>query len=371
MTPPTTRAIARRVAVELLDRVTHGAEEIAERLRPALPASASASPGPAPIVVRPSPPPKPEPEPAPAPPKALGWQVAQHVSTAFDLQTEALFDTGLTPEAHDPETVRRMRVASRRLRSLVQLFGPALGKKLRRRLKRPLKGITGALGPLRDADVVSAQFSSAAATKDPLRRAAAELIAARLEPGHHGLRKRAAKGVAAVDRDALRNDLREARRRIVEQLTLDADVRPLLGARLAEVCDDAFAKTPIPTTLEDREAVHDVRILAKRLRYAYGWISPAFRDGPGPRRLLKRAQRAVGNARDLELFAQRLSEHAATLHDEGQHVLADALTRWRDAVAKEREQADAKILPALANLSQRSVSRLTLDGLRLTPDELD
>ena len=150
---------------------------------------------------------------------------------------------------------------------------------------------------------------------------------------------------------------------IVEHLTADGDVRPALAVRLEAVTAAAFTKTPVPTTLEDREAVHDVRILAKRLRYAYGWVRPALQHGPGPRRLLKRAQRAVGDARDLDLFLARLSDHADDLRAQGQHVLADAVVQWRDEVATRRERVDGKILPALADLSARAIVRLTHDGL--------
>ena len=259
-----------------------------------------------------------------------------------------------------------MRVGARRLRSLIQLFGPTLDKKLRRRLGRALKGITSALGPLRDADVVAAQFAGVSAADDPLRRAAAEFIALQLSTRLETSRTQASTAIAAVDREALRQDLREARRLIVEHLTLEGDVRRSVAARLETVSTAAFSKTPIPTTLEDRDAIHDVRILAKRLRYTYAWIGPALQHGPGPQRLLKRAQRAVGASRDLDLFLVRLSDHAAALDEQGQHVLADTVGRWRDEVANRREKVDGRILPALADLSVRTVVRLTRDGLAHT-----
>lgn len=364
VTPPTTRALAKRVAVELLDRVTHGAEQLAEALRPALPAAADSPP----IVVTPAengPTRRKAAKPKPKPLEGadLGWALARSVSTGFDQQTSAMFAEGLSAGAHDAEVVRRMRVGSRRLRSAVQLFGPWLGKKLHRRLERDLKAITGALGPLRDVDVVIAQFTDAANGEDPLRRAAAEHIRARLAEGHAQHRKRAAKAMRTVDRAALLEDLRQARLRIVDRLTNGQDVRADLAHLLDSVAADAFAKTPVPTTLEDREAVHEVRILAKRLRYAHGWVKPAFQHGPGPGRLLKRAQRAVGDSRDLDLLLERLTAHEAALRDEAQAVLADALSAWRESTERRRDKVDMKILPALADLTHATVTRLTNDGM--------
>lgn len=365
VTPPTTRALARRVAVELLDRVTMGAEQIAERLRPALPSGSS----PAPIVVTPAAPPSRPPPVPPEPPRLkaadLSWALARHVSAAFDTQLAALAADALSTDAHDAEAVRLMRVASRRLRSVVQLFGPWLPKKRRRALERDLKAITGALGPLRDLDVVVAQFHDAGSHDDPLRRAAAQLIGARLSKGHARVRRRAAKTVGAIDIPRLRDDVRDSRRRIIERLTATDDIRPDLATLLDAIAVDAFAKTPVPTTLDDREAVHEVRILAKRLRYAHGWVSPVMQHGPGPRRLLKRAQRAVGDSRDLDLLIERLLEHETALREDGQQVLADAVGAWRTKAEARRSKVDRKILPALADLSPRTVARLTRDGMGL------
>ncbi len=366
VTPPTTRALARRVAVRLLDRVTKGAEQIAESLRPALATGASS----APIVVTPAarrPTPVPE-----GPPRLdgtdLGWALARHLSAAFDTQLVALSAEVLSAEVHDAEAVRRMRVASRRLRSVVQLFRPWIGKKRARGLEDHLKAITAALGPVRDLDVVVSQFKDPAGRSDPLRTAAAEQIGARLSKGHGRARRRAAKAIAGLDFAGLHGALRESRRRIIERLTETGDVRPSLASLLGHASRDAFEKTPVPTTLDDRDAVHEVRILAKRLRYAHAWVTPVMQDGPGPRRLLKRAQRAVGDSRDLDLLIERLREHEVALREEGQQVLADAVAAWRSSAETRRTKVDRKILPALADLSHHTVARLTREAMGLDPD---
>lgn len=362
VTPPTTRALARRVAVDVLERVTVGAGRIAETLRPALPAAQSARSELQVSPTTPAPRAKP-PKRKPVAPEDLGWALARHISTGVETQVAAMLAEGLTPVAHDPQAVRLMRVGSRRLRSFAALFGPWLGKKLRRRLETQLKEITAALGPLRDLDVVIAALDGATQQADPLRRAAAQQIAARLGKRVGRTRKRAARALRDTDVDAFRRDIRDAKRRVVERLTATTDIRAELATVLSAASASAFEQTPVPTTLEDREAVHDVRILAKRLRYAHGWVKPAMQHGPGAGRLLKRAQRAVGDSRDLDLFIERLAQHEVALREEGQGVLAYALTDWRHAAEQRRSAADSKILPALTDLSHRTVTRLTLDAL--------
>lgn len=90
-----------------------------------------------------------------------------------------------------------------------------------------------------------------------------------------------------------------------------------------------------------------------------------MQHGPGPRRLLKRAQRAVGDSRDLDLLIERLLEHETALREDGQQVLADAVGAWRTKAEARRSKVDRKILPALADLSPRTVARLTRDGMGL------
>ncbi len=363
VTPPTTRALARRVAVSVLERVTHGAGRITQTLRPALEPPARSGPDP---VEPPPTPPVPPLKREPVAPEDLGWAVARHLSSSVDTHLAAILADGITSTAHDPQAVRRMRVSSRRLRSFAAIFGPWLGKKLQRRLEKQLKVITSALGPLRDLDVVLAELADHPEGSDPLRRAAAEQIGVRLGKRLGRTRKRAARAMQGIEQDALHRDVRDAKRRVVERLTGTEDVHAELAALLDTASARAFEQTPVPTTLEDREAVHEVRILAKRLRYAHAWVKPAMQHGPGPGRLLKRAQRAVGDSRDLDLFIERIAQHEAVLREEGQGVLADALTDWRLAAEQRRGAADTKILPALSELSHRTVTRLSIDALGVT-----
>lgn len=365
VTPPATRALARRVASDLLQKVAEGAEQITASLQPALPASTV--PGRPEIQVAPPRPPQPRPKPLSE--GDLGWALARHISAELDAQRAAVLGHGFSLDPYDAERLRRMRVGSRRLRSLVQLFEPWLDKKVRRRLERDLKAITAALGPPRDLDVVRQQFTHPDLERTPLRHAAAEQILARLDRGRTRTRKQTVRALQKLDANRIDRDLRETKLLLLERLTTTAAVRPALATLLGRVSERAFKKTPVPTTLSDREAVHDVRILAKRLRYAHGWVKPAMQHAPGPRRLLKRAQRAVGDSRDLDLFLARLEHHEAKLRDDGQGVLAGALEAWQHETQQRRDKADTKILPALANLSHRNIARLTHDALGLQDDD--
>src|SRR5262245_448748 len=56
-------------------------------------------------------------------------------------------------QAEDRECVHRMRVASRRLRSVLPLFAPSLSCQTCARWRKRLRRVTRALGAVRDTDV--------------------------------------------------------------------------------------------------------------------------------------------------------------------------------------------------------------------------
>jgi CHAD domain-containing protein len=67
-------------------------------------------------------------------------------------------------DVEDIERVHDMRVATRRLRAVLEIFAPALPKKEQRKALREVKALADALGGRRDADVAIATLEDLAGT---------------------------------------------------------------------------------------------------------------------------------------------------------------------------------------------------------------
>jgi CHAD domain-containing protein len=322
---------------------------------------------PAPIVARP----------APAPPLPdFGWTLARHLSTTTSAHAAALLDTDpWTETGHDAETLRKIRVASRRLRVMVALFEPWLRPKLARRLRRNLRRVGRVLGRLREWDACGEALQARLArTADGAQAAAIEHLLVDIARHRADARGRAREALEQLDRSGLRRDLDQA---------IAASVAPFIR-RDAEPCgevwtllrpriESAFASAPIPNDLADEVAVHRVRIEAKRLRYAYDLLEPALADARARRRL-KAVQRVIGEARDRSQLAELVAEHCRMLHDRGHTRLAAGLAPLVDALRAEADAAHARIAAALTHFDRTKILAATQTALgtrplALVPDE--
>lgn len=72
-----------------------------------------------------------------------------------------------TRAGEDPEELHDMRVASRRLRAALDAFGVCYGGREFQRVARQTKELTGALGEVRDRDVLIAQMEAYRETVPP------------------------------------------------------------------------------------------------------------------------------------------------------------------------------------------------------------
>ncbi len=199
------------------------------------------------------------------------------------------------------EPVHQMRVALRRLRALVSLFRPAVGCPELEAVRPGLKALATALGPARDWDVFLAGTGRAVAAAFPQEDALAALIAAaaaRRDTAYAAL-------VPLLDGPALREvALRTAilvQGRPWEGVVPDgpADTASfgdaLLARRLRRVARRARGIATMPEA-----ALHEMRLEAKRLRYAAEVFAP-LHPGRGQRRFLKRLaalQEALGHLND-------------------------------------------------------------------------
>jgi CHAD domain-containing protein len=195
------------------------------------------------------------------------------------------------------DAVHQMRVAARRLRSALRVYGRVLDRESTRAVGDELRWLAGELAPARDTEVVHARLSTL--LDEVVEELAAEVVAAGLVPvtlradldAVFARRADAARtrALAALDGpryralldalDALvadpplgRRGLRKGRRVLPEEL---ARVERRVARELATALD-----TP-PGVARD-EALHEARKAAKRLRYGREAARPAL-GRPGRR----------------------------------------------------------------------------------------
>lgn len=203
------------------------------------------------------------------------------------------------------ETVHARRVALRRLRTALEVFGPVLPKRAKR-VRRALKGVFATLGPRRDADVALAALRAL----EP-RLAAADaagfrsLVAALEADGASG---------GDLDADAAEHAREEAL--LVAARARDRNGTPAADALRAVASRRAAAVLARLHDLDagDAEAAHDLRIAAKRLRYtleaAAAGLGPAATEGAGVAREL---QDVLGELHDCDVLVARVERHRRDL----------------------------------------------------------
>lgn len=242
--------------------------------------------------------------------------------------------------------VHDMRVASRRLRAALQVFRPWLDAHDVQRLSASVRRITRALGAVREIDVMRIALAAASRRAQPVRAFAIEAVDSRLAAQRRRMRARMMKRFARVDLDDLDDRLRRLATELREADAKAAEAPSRNGessAAFTETVEDftrAVAPEVIATahrlvdsalpdeegTAETREALHQVRIAAKKLRYVLEILTPSL--SPAGKKLVPRLR--------------RLQDRIGDFHDDVvlDDMLADARTR---ATAKERTRLAAEI----------------------------
>ena len=286
----------------------------------------------------------------PGPDSRAGDAVRAAIASAF----LRLLEHDVPARLGDVEAVHQMRVASRRLRSDLRTFRRILDPAWRTGLSAELRWMGDVLGAVRDRDVELAFLGRIAGDLQPgieplmaqLRAAQeaarSELQSAMLGPRYLDLLDRL---VDAARAPMLAADAQRPARKLL----------PSLGARVAGKLLEAGRS--IGPDAEDA-AYHQVRIAAKRARYAAEAVAPFLgREAAGQERFARRAaalQDLLGTLQDaavLELDARRMlaeREGDAGLAFATGHLLGrlegtrrDARTAYPDGWRKVRKAASA------------------------------
>ena len=227
----------------------------------------------------------------------------EHVRALIAAQASELIahDPG-TRLGADPEELHQLRVAARRLRAVLRAARPLLDADWTEALRAELSWLGGALGPVRDLDVLLERLRAEIAELEPQERRAAGRFLRLLEKER------------SVARDALLDALTSDR--YAELLTRleTAAVAPRARAAdvpLKEIAAGEFRKLrkavrALPADPPDDE-LHAVRIRGKRSRYAAELAEGVV--GKPARRFVqdaKRFQDVIGEHQDAVVAEERL-----------------------------------------------------------------
>lgn len=210
-------------------------------------------------------------------------------------------------QGQDIEAIHRMRVASRRLRAALPLFGPALAPRKGEAWTRTIRELTKALGAARDLDVQIDHLQAyyLGLPSGPLRPGIRRLLL-RLRQRRQKLQQAVEKALADLVKSEALMEMKRKLQPILEDVetpprspalsTLSSDsIREKLEQLLLY---EAFIHNP-----EDKEELHAMRIAAKRLRYTLEIFSPLYTSEMKPYlKALRQAQELLGEIHDCDVW---------------------------------------------------------------------
>lgn len=298
--------------------------------------------------------------------RAADGSAGAHVLDYLRKQRAALLEWDPAVRQDLPDSVHKMRVATRRLRSAFKTYRKVLDRTVTDPVGVELKWLAAELGVDRDREVLAERLS--AGVEGVPRTLLLGPVDARLRvwsvAGRAEARRRttavldSARYLSLLDRiDALLADppLREA------AAAPAADVLPkaLLKdyARLAARAEHALALAP---GQERDVALHEARKAAKRARYA-GEAATSALGGPAARfaKRMKAVQTVLGEHQDSVVARATLRDLAVQAHAAGESAFVWGLLYGREeatAAARERE------LPEVWARASRAKVRTALGG---------
>jgi CHAD domain-containing protein len=239
----------------------------------------------------------------------------------------------------DPEAVHQARVACRRIRSTLRTFGGVLEPEWTKRLRDELKWLADLLGEVRDDEVLFARLEEGLATLPEADRAAGRRLLAGLAGEREEARVRLIGAMREERYTALLDDLVAAARApavLAEAARPAAEPLPPLVASAWSKLRKAVRRAGDDPS---DEALHKIRIRAKRLRYAAEAVAPVA--GKPAERLAAAAeglQDVLGDQHDAVVAEAWLRQAAGSGRRDQALVAGELVAVQRAAAARDRSR---------------------------------
>jgi CHAD domain-containing protein len=248
-----------------------------------------------------------------------------------------------------PDAVHQMRIASRRLRSLLRSFGHVLPRGELEGLAGELKWLGDVLGTARDAEVLDAHLRGALEEMPPdlVMGPAAARVRAHFAPVEAQARWAVLEALDSERYLALLDGL--------DRLLADPPLAAEAGQPAARVLPPAVRRArrrlrrrmrrarAMPTGPDRDAALHEARKAAKHARYSAEAVSQAF--GKPARRFAKRVQKvqsALGEHHDGVVARAAIREIGVEAHRAGENAFSFGVLYEQDACRARDLEAQAR-----------------------------
>ena len=226
-----------------------------------------------------------------------------------------------TEQAPTPDEIHQLRVAARRLRVALRLFGRMLPSKDTTRFNTELRWFAGSLGDIRDLDVYTDNFKAYVQGVPPEQRGGLSGYEMYLRRERTEARQRAAAAVASPRAAALLADIERfvaggpsagALRRW-GSLTVGDAMRQSVRRSVGRVRSIGNALTTRARPAE----LHDLRIKSKRLRYELEFFAEVYPPLKQTAKECKAVQDLLGTLQDVYAGTARMRRYSVLLRKQG------------------------------------------------------
>jgi CHAD domain-containing protein len=279
--------------------------------------------------------------------KAIDRRILKLLKTMWSHEDAALAFT-------DPEGVHQMRVSSRKVRSALEASRDILERKRVRKIRKGARRLTRALGGVRDGDVLLAELD--------------ELRGRNGEENHPGIARLTVR--LTQERDAAREHLVTVLNDLAVSGFPEASVAAFNGSvskgkkprirpkdargMVTDPVLDFVKETRTISTEDEVEALHQIRITTKRLRYTLQFVEKPL--APGSTAIISKLtalQDQLGEIHNQDLLIDLIRSELHTMVDEA----ADLAMR-ADSQPSEGDRASWQdLLSLLTAISERRQTR--------------
>jgi len=248
----------------------------------------------------------------------------------------------------DAEFLHDFRVAVRRARAALSQLKGILPKECHLRLRQELSWLGGATGPTRDLDVFQLEMPTYAAQLPAAVARDLEPMAAFLRSLHRKEQRKLARLLGTTRYD----ELKQLWRSVVEAPMAAPKKAPNASRPVLEIASKRISKVHRQILNLGRsihretpaQALHDLRILCKKLRYLLEFFRSLYPAKPiaGLLAQLKGLQNNLGAFNDYEVQGEQLQRLAEQMASEGSAPTATLLATGRLLEHLEKGQAEER-----------------------------